>query len=101
MIVNLNYTIEPKAFIAGSGKAKAEAFVSIEVYLANGKMIMDLEATGESKMGLAVVAQEIVTNMKKIPDALQEASDDLYVQMNKVFLKKIKRLKKKLARLGK
>lgn len=99
MVVRLDYNIGAKTMINGNGKAGAQASVDIELWLPSMKRIMRLSAKGMSDVGFTVVAQQITSNRDKIPQALKEASDELFVEMKENLPKRIKKMNKKLAKL--
>jgi len=99
MIVKLDYTIAAKTMIGGNGKAVGKAHAQIELFLPTGKRIMNLEASGMSDQGFGVVAGQITSNRDLIPQALKEASDQLFVEMKENLPKQIKKMNKKLAKL--
>lgn len=99
MIVRLEYNIGAKTMINGNGKAGGQASVDIELWLPSMKRIMRLGAKGMSDVGFTVIAQQITSNRDKIPQALKEASDELFVEMKANLPKRIKKMNKKLAKL--
>ena len=99
MVVDVRFTIGAKTMINGSGAAGGKAAAKIWMYHKSGKRVMALGAQGMSKKTVKVVAEQIVSDRKEIPEALTEGSEDLYVEMKEKLPKKIKKMKKKLAKI--
>jgi len=99
MLVSLTYSISAKMMVNGNGKAGAKAHAQIQLYYKTGKNIMHLTASDMSDQGFVVVAEQVTSNRDKIPAAMQEASDALFETMPDALPKKIKKMKKKLAKI--
>ncbi|NOQ25030.1 MAG: hypothetical protein GQ564_06665 [Bacteroidales bacterium] len=99
MVIELNYTLAPKAMVAGNGAAGGKAKAKISLYHKTGKRIMALSASGISESSIKVVAGQIVSDRSEIPGTLKEGSEKLYVDMKENLPKKIEKMKKKLSKI--
>lgn len=99
MVVELNFSIAPKAMVGGNGAAGGKAKATISLYHKTGKRIMYLGASGISESSIKVVAGQIVSDRSEIPGTLKEGSEKLYVDMKENLPKKIEKMKKKLSKI--
>jgi hypothetical protein len=98
MSINVGLSLEPSAMYGTSGSAKAKIYITIELVSPKNKSLMKINAVGTSAQTLGILAGQIVKNRDKIPEALVEASDNLFKEMREKLPKAIKKFEKKLAK---
>jgi hypothetical protein len=101
MVVSLNFSLtrDNLAVNSGIGGAKGQATIFIKMYNSDGKKIFHLSRVGLSSAKVKVRLNKVPEKeYAKIPELMNEATQDLYDEIIAKLPKRIKKMHKKLAK---
>ncbi|MDR1667351.1 MAG: hypothetical protein LBS03_06655 [Bacteroidales bacterium] len=96
--IDMDFYLSPNILVMGNGSAAARVRIFIKLIDKNGKLLMHVWANGKSVQDFGIAGGQIVKNRGNIPIALNEAMDNVFVDMQESLPKAIKKFEKKLVK---